>query len=85
VTESEVLEDASSLDGYGDHYTDPNTSRDSASANLGISFLDGDPSWHGDVSSIDGAPYYQVRVTFVSSAETAARAGLSALALSWKD
>lgn len=81
-----VLNNALTLDDYGDWY-DPETIppiHDQALANGGITFLQGD-TWHTDISDLDGALFYQVRVTFVSNAATGQRPTLSALALSWTD
>lgn len=84
ITNPPVLEDANSLDGYGDHYADPSTSRALAGANTGITFLGNDSTWHSDVSDLDGAKFYQVRVTFHSNPETSTNAELSALGLTWE-
>jgi hypothetical protein len=78
-----VLDDANTLDGYGDHYANPAASRDSGGANVGITFLNGDDGWHTDVAEINGSVFYQVRVTFHSNPETATDAELSALGLTW--
>jgi hypothetical protein len=78
---AEVREDANALDGYGDDYAAPGNSRDNP--NPQINFLDGDATWHTNVSEIDGALYYQVRVTFLSSTETGVSPELSGIGLTW--
>jgi hypothetical protein len=83
ITNQSVLDDANTLDGYGDHYADPSASRDLAGANVGVTFLNGDTTWHTEVSDLNGATFYQVRVTFHSNPETATDAELSALGLTW--
>ncbi len=77
----EVRQDATSLDFYGDDYQNPAMSRDQP--NPQITFLDGDDQWHTDVSEIDGAPFYQIRLTFLSSAETGVSPELSGIGLTW--
>ncbi len=61
-----VLDNANTLDGYGDHYANPDQpgGRDLLAANTGVTFLHNDTSWHAaeDVSDLNGARYYQVRV-----------------------
>ena len=43
-----------------------------------------DSAWHDDVSDIDGVPYYQIRITFLSNIETALSPELSALGITWQ-
>ncbi len=86
------LEDATTLDLYGDHYNDacipnpngqPNHSGNRA--NLGITFLNNDDNWQDSISAVDGAPYYQVRLTFQSNIFSGLGPELSALAISWEE
>lgn len=57
---------------------------DAASANNQIGFLpSAGNTWHEDVSEINNANYYQVRVSFVSNTQTGLSPSLSALALTW--
>jgi hypothetical protein len=75
-------EDASSLDLYGEFYDDP--AADRWHPNPLMQLFDGG-SWHQDISEINGAPYYQVRVTFLSNTESGVTPELSALAVAWED
>ena len=87
----DALQDASTLDLYGDHYNDkcikdgagPN--HNSPKANMGVTFLNGDDAWKDDISEIQGAPYYQVRVTFQADIFSGLVPELSAFALSWHE
>ena len=87
VSEAAMLENATTLDGYGDYYEDPGSEagRDSANANPGLILLPGSEGWHADVSELEGATYYQVRVTFTSNTESGTTAELSALGLTWQN
>ena len=83
----EALGDALSLDFYGDHYDRlalPLT-HNSDDANLGIQFLGGEDYWKSDLTQLDGASYYQMRLTFVSNVASAAAPAVSAVALCWQD
>ena len=75
-----ATEDATKLDLYGDFYATPSINRDWP--NQGVTFL-GDDAWHDDISDLDGARYYQVRITFLSNIETAETPALSALGVAW--
>jgi len=86
VTNTDALTNALTLDQYGDHY-DPAVSppnHASGQANLGVAFLAGDRSWRDSVSSIDGAQYYQVRLTLIADPVTGRTPRLSSLALAWQ-
>jgi hypothetical protein len=76
-----VRQDASALDFYGDFYVSPRTNRDSP--NTQINFLNGDAEWHSDVSEIDGAPFFQVRLTFLANPETGIGPEISGLGVTW--
>lgn len=87
---------ATQFDPYGNYYVYnvdtcfPGTNQypwqlhDAASANNQIGFLPsaGD-AWHEDMSGINNANYYQMRVSFVSNTQTGLSPSLSALALTW--
>jgi hypothetical protein len=91
------LQDALTLDLYGDHYLEaitdcwPDTleypaiqhNDDPSQLNTQIAFLNSDTSWFDDPSFIDGASYYQVRLTFTSNTQTGLTPELSAFALTW--
>jgi len=80
---------AALLDAYGDHYSSQFHSTESANSSIG--FLGGDQSWHEPSSAstnpvgIDGAQFYQVRITFLSNVISGARPELSNLAVAWHD
>ncbi|HIF40010.1 MAG TPA: hypothetical protein EYQ74_02780 [Planctomycetes bacterium] len=91
------IEDALTLDLYGDHYlqtvTDcfPDTleypaiqhNDDPLQLNTQVAFYNSDNSWFDDPSSIDGASYYQTRLSFISNTDTGLSPELSAFALTW--
>ncbi|MFT7677082.1 MAG: hypothetical protein ACI8QC_001059 [Planctomycetota bacterium] len=87
---------ATSFDPYGNYYIYiedscfPNTNmfpwqvHDAAAANPGVGFLQAaGSSWYEDMSGINNANYYQMRVSFVSNTQTGLSPSLSALALTW--
>lgn len=91
--------DASTLDSYGDHYDPPATcdcpdgcpQHGLVFANTGIGFHSSDQSWHdfpapasGEPFAVDGAEFYQLRITFLSNTETGLTAELSALGVTWE-
>ena len=76
-----VRENAIALDLYGDHHELPEEDRWHPNPEM-ILFEDG--QWFDDIQAIDGAPYYQVRVTFLANTESALVAELSALAVAWE-
>ncbi|MDF1837955.1 MAG: Ig-like domain-containing protein, partial [Planctomycetota bacterium] len=79
--------DATKLDIYGDHY--PTADRHNTTlANNRIWDLSGnnrlqDEAWKSDISAINGARFYQVRLTFRSNIQTHENPILSALAVAW--
>lgn len=92
----EWLEDATSLDMYGDHYEDdclenPDTpcaeapNHNPNNENLGVKWFGPGKNdiWYDSISGISGAKYYQVRITFQSDIFTGLTPELSALAVSW--
>jgi hypothetical protein len=87
----EALEDARAFDSYGDHYDDkcpaPGTQPNHGPflENKGITFLAGNDEWRDEIDLIDGAPYYQVRITFESDIFSGLVPTLSALAINWTD
>ena len=79
-----VTTNARSLDGYGDFYQPPAMGPTlHNNPNPTFNFLN-DSAWHDDVSDIDGVPYYQIRITFLSNIETALSPELSALGITWQ-
>ncbi|QDV09901.1 hypothetical protein Poly30_54620 [Planctomycetes bacterium Poly30] len=86
--------DARKLDLYGDYYNDVEASTDTHSPdhtegggrdNWGIDFHAGSEpgTWLASTSAINGARYYQVRVTFHGNAATGKAPELSAFAMTW--
>lgn len=76
---------ASTLDLYGDYYEPgSNPLFGSALANTSIGFLDNDDSWFDDISDIDNSQFYQVRLTFISNAESGLSPEVSALGVLWE-
>ncbi len=85
--------DASALDVYGDFYpprvgTGPWPLHNAPLSNSGIVDLNGgaslaDESWTSDIAEINGARFYQVRLTFKSNIQTGQSPRLSALAIAW--
>ena len=82
VEPAAARENALSLDLYGEHYEDPSVSRSDPNLNMSLQH---EGEWFEDISAIDGAPYYQVRVTFLSNAESGVTPELSALAIAWQE
>jgi hypothetical protein len=92
----QVRQAATMLDRYGDHYVDNSSICDNsidhdAFSNLGvqqvntpIGFLGGSDSWKEDASQINGSSYYQVRITFISNAESGVSPHLSAVGITWQ-
>lgn len=87
------LEDASTLDSYGDHYDDLCLPPDQPTCsyvpnhnppreNRGMIFLN-DDEWRDSITEIDTASYYQTRITFESNVQTGLAPSLAALAVSW--
>lgn len=86
----DYTEDAFSLDLYGDYYNEVDTAaiagsinHDTNAMNPGISFLGATDEWRSDVSEIDNARFYQVRLTFIGNPVTAQTPELSAFAMTW--
>jgi hypothetical protein len=86
------LEDAMTLDLYGDHYNDaciPNPNgqpnHSTKNENLGLTFLNADDEWKATIQEVDGAPYYQIRLTFMSDIFSGLSPELSAVAVSWQE
>ena len=69
----DYLTNASSLDAYGE------VNNAITGGNGTAHFLNGDPTWKTSLPGIHGAKYFQVRVTFVSNADTLLTPSLSAL------
>jgi hypothetical protein len=69
ISNPDPKENATTLDPYGNYPS-------------GITFLN-DAAWHGNISEIDGAPWYQMRLTFISNPETNQTAELSGLGLAY--
>ncbi len=97
LADTPPIEDALTLDLYGDHYLEtitdcfPDTleypgiqhNNDPLQLNTQIAFFNSDAGWFDDPSSIDGSSYYQVRLSFTSNTQTGLSPELSAFALTW--
>jgi len=81
-------ENATTLDAYGDHYDDcvlncpPVPNHNGGKENQFIKFF-GEGAWETDITQLNTAKYYQVRVTFQSDIFTGLSPELSALAVAW--
>ncbi|MCA9003087.1 MAG: hypothetical protein KDB61_14275, partial [Planctomycetes bacterium] len=80
--------DASKLDLYGDYYNTP-ALHTTASSNKYIYDPNGSnrlqtETWYDDISDINGAKFYQVRLTFRSNIQSHESPILSALAIAWR-
>jgi len=93
----QVLEAATKLDRYGDHYDILPSICDNSinhnefdvftgenQVNTPVSFLT-DSNWREDVNSLSNAMYYQVRLTFTSNAQSMISPSLSSFALTWQE
>ena len=84
----EPLENALTLDNYGDHYDDKCVpagvclNHNPNNENLGIKFL-GNSKWRPFIKKINLARFYQVRITFEADIFTGLVPEVSALAISW--
>lgn len=87
------LVNATKLDIYGDHYGDdpsmPQARHNPARSNMNISDLQGnnrlvDEDWRDTISEINGARFYQLRLTFRSNIVSNDTPTLSAIAVSWQ-
>jgi len=92
----ECVGDAVELDLYGDHYVETPSKCDGSinhntneatfhpgGLNLAIGFYQGIESWSDEVSEIDGAEWYQVRLTWIANPQTGLAPELSAFAMTW--
>lgn len=70
-----ILTNAGQLDVYGDPKSGAGTP----------TYLNGDATWRDTIQAIDGARYFQARITFISNTETNLTAELSSLAFAYSD
>ena len=69
-----ILSNPAQIDLYGEQVSgSPGT----------INFLDGDPGWMENISDIDGAQFFQLRMTFISNAATDRTPWLSTLGFAY--
>lgn len=92
IENEEAQFDADELDLYGDHYEEivslcdgSITHNPGSEFNADISFFNADQRWFDDASSISGATYYQIRLTFISNGATGLVPEVSAVALTWTE
>ena len=82
------LEDARTIDLYGDHYDDrciPSNEvpdHNPERSNLGLA-LTGGEEWKDSAAAIDGASYVQLRLTFVANAASGEHPTVSTVAVAW--
>jgi hypothetical protein len=74
----DIRSNANRLDFYGD--THP-----TGGGNSSALFLNGDNSWKSDISEINSARYFQVRISFISNAVSYKTAELRTVAFAWRD
>jgi hypothetical protein len=84
----DALENAMTLDLFGDHYDDNCLQGDlpdhrAARQNKGMTFLGGPQQWQESSDSLAGAVFHQVRVTFISDPATGLNPVLSSLGVGW--
>jgi len=84
------LENALTLDMFGDHYDDNcftqelpdhNPERE----NVGITFQGGTSRWLEHLTAIDGASYYQIRVTFEADPTSGVTPTLATFGMGWSE
>ncbi len=78
VVSGDYATNASGLDAYGE------VSLASGGSGNPPVFFNGDPTWKTSLSAIQGAKYFQVRVSFISNAETLLTPSLSALGFAFR-
>jgi hypothetical protein len=76
LTNNNLLTDATLLDPYGERPTNV--------AGADPTFLNNDKTWKQNLTSLNGARFFQVRLTFLSNAETSLSPELSALGFAWR-
>ena len=98
---ADIRANARRLDLYGDHYPlflnpcpnapppDHHDTFDRCTGNnqvnTPVAFLNNDSKWYSDPAAIEGAAYYQVRLTFTSNAQTGLSPELASFALTWSE
>jgi hypothetical protein len=75
LTTQQLLTDAASIDPYGDP---------TPATLTGPTFLNNDATWKSSITSLNGARFFQVRVSFISNAETNLGPELSALGFTYR-
>ncbi len=81
--------DARTLDVYGDHYDDTQTPAEGvpdhsiSRVNLGVDLLGGSDAWVDDVDGIQGARWYQLRLTMVGDLVTGEVPVVTSVASAW--
>ena len=73
VTSADLLADATFINPYGDEN----------GGGSSVTFLGGDKSWKDDITQVNSARYFQVRISFVSNADTERTAELRTLAFAY--
>ncbi len=84
--------DAAQLDAYGEMFFVVNDPGPPPGDEHGyykplgsVSFLDGVATWRGDTEALDGAQFFQMRITFVNNIQTGLSPVLSAIGVAYSD
>ena len=91
IVTGDPIEDASLLDLYGDHYIeepspcDGSYNHNSGNDNTTVSFDPNTDVWFDDINAIEGAQFYQVRITWTSNPLTGLAPELTAFGLTWEN
>lgn len=82
---TDYLENAFTLDLYGDYYNevDGALNHDTNVQNIGLTFIGTSQDWQETVDLIDDSRFYQVRLTFIGNPVTTQIPELSAFAITW--
>ena len=92
----DIRENARRMDIYGDHYINNFSPCDNTEnhnrfekcsgapqVNTPVGFLNNDDRWFTDPATINGALYYQTRLTFTANAQTGLTPELATFAMTW--
>ena len=85
------IEDANTLDLYGDHYIeapspcDGSYNHNKGNDNTTVAFDPNTDVWFDDINAIEGAQFYQVRITWTSNPLTGLTPELTAFGLTWQN
>jgi hypothetical protein len=87
-TTANILRDAGFIGPYGDPafcpVTNPSCPVNAGNCNGTVTFFQNNSTWRSSLSQINGAKFFQYRVTFVSNTETGLTPTLSALGFAFR-